>query len=183
MEFADNVQNLNFYLVAVGNERSHWQWQGRDVAMAQCLRFTWLCLHIQKDAQGSDASTGVSFEQIQSYVFVLNAFWFPCLGFQDKAFSLILLVFPYTLLTQALNCLFVSTYMKMLRHALVATWWCEWICRMRAGLVHHTIMIPSALSLPLLRGACSSSCTDNISKWLVLYQNLQFFPVSNLFDC
>jgi len=25
---------------------------------------------------------------------------------------------------------------------------------------------------------CSRSCTDNISKWLVLYQNLQFFPIS-----
>jgi len=49
----------------------------------------------------------------------------------------------------------------------VATWWCEWICRMRGGLVHHTIMIPVALSLPLLRGACSRSFTDNISKLLV----------------
>ena len=57
----------------------------------------------------------------------------------------------------------------------VAIWSIEWICRMRGGLVHHTIMIPAALSLPLLRGACSRSCTDNISKWLVLYQNLQFF--------
>jgi len=65
----------------------------------------------------------------------------------------------------------------------VAIWCSEWICRMRGGLVHHTIMIPAALSLPLLRGACSMSFTDNISKWLVLYQNLQFFPVSNFFDC
>jgi len=66
----------------------------------------------------------------------------------------------------------------------VEIWCSEWICRsvMRGGLVHHTIMIPAALSLPLLRGACSRSCTYNISKWLVLYQNLQFFPVSN-FDC
>jgi len=39
------------------------------------------------------------------------------------------------------------------------------------------------LSVPLLRGACSRSCTYNISEWLVLYQNLQFFPVSHFFDC
>jgi len=39
--------------------------------------------------------------------------------FQDKADSLILLVLPYTELTQARNCLFVSPYMKMLRPALV----------------------------------------------------------------
>jgi len=65
----------------------------------------------------------------------------------------------------------------------VATWWSEWICRMRGGLVHHTIMIPAVSSLPLLRGTCSKSCTYNISKWLVLYQNLKFFPVSNFFDC
>jgi len=31
--------------------------------------------------------------------------------------------------------------------------------------------------------ACSESCTDNILKWLGLYQNLQFFPVSKFFDC
>jgi len=36
-------------------------------------------------------------------------------------------------------------------------------------------MIPAALSLPLLRGACSRLFTYNISKSLVLYQNLQFF--------
>jgi len=35
----------------------------------------------------------------------------------------------------------------------VATWWCECIFRRRGGLVHHTIMIPAALSFPLLRGA------------------------------
>jgi len=64
----------------------------------------------------------------------------------------------------------------------VATWCSEWICRMRGGLVQHTIMIPVPLSLPLLRGAYSKSCTDNISKWLVLYQNLQFFPVTNFFN-
>jgi len=58
----------------------------------------------------------------------------------------------------------------------VVTWFSEWICRMRGGLVHHTIMNPVALSLPLLRSACSRSCTDKISKSLVLYQNLQFFP-------
>jgi len=57
----------------------------------------------------------------------------------------------------------------------VEPWCSEWICRMRGGLVHHTIMIPTALSLPLLRGACSRSCHDNISKRLILYQNLQIF--------
>jgi len=61
----------------------------------------------------------------------------------------------------------------------VAIWCRKWICRMRGRLVHRTIMIPAALSFPLLRGACSRSCTYNISKWLVLYQNLQFFPISN----
>ena len=35
----------------------------------------------------------------------------------------------------------------------VATSCSEWICRMRGGLAHHTIIIPPALSLPLLRGA------------------------------
>jgi len=65
----------------------------------------------------------------------------------------------------------------------MATWCSGWICRMRGGLVHHTIMIPAALSFLLLWGACSRLCTNNISKWLVLYQNLQFFPVSNFFDC
>jgi len=57
----------------------------------------------------------------------------------------------------------------------------DWICRMRGGLVHHTIMIPAALSLPLLRGACRRSCTDNISKWLVLYKNLDFFQSRQFF--
>ena len=46
----------------------------------------------------------------------------------------------------------------------VALWCIEWICRMRGELVHHTITIPAALSLPLLRGACRSSCTHNISN-------------------
>jgi hypothetical protein len=32
-----------------------------------------------------------------------------------------LLVLPYTILPEALNCLFVSPYMKMLRHYLI---WC-----------------------------------------------------------
>jgi hypothetical protein len=65
----------------------------------------------------------------------------------------------------------------------VAIWCSEWICKKRGWLVHHTIMIPAVLSLQLLRGACSRSCTDKISKWMFLYQNLLFFPVSNFFDC
>ena len=32
---------------------------------------------------------------------------------------------------------------------------------------------------PAVARCCSRSCTDNISKCLVLYQNLQFFPISN----
>jgi len=62
----------------------------------------------------------------------------------------------------------------------VSIWCSEWICRMRRGLVHYSIMIPAALSLPLLRGLSISS-TYIISKWLILYQNLQFFPVSIFF--
>jgi len=46
---------------------------------------------------------------------VVSLSWIP----RHKAFSLILLVSPYTLLTQTLNCLFVSPYMKMMRHALI----------------------------------------------------------------
>jgi hypothetical protein len=33
-----------------------------------------------------------------------------------------LLVLPYTILPEGLNCLFVSPYMKMLRHYLVVRW-------------------------------------------------------------
>jgi len=58
-------------------------------------------------------------EEIRLRVFEKYAFCISCLGFQDKAFSLILLVFPYTKLTRALNCLFVFPYMKMLRHYLI----------------------------------------------------------------
>jgi len=57
-------------------------------------------------------------EEIQRRIFEKYAFCVSCLGYRDKAFSLILLVLPYTILTQALNCLFVSPYMKMLRHYL-----------------------------------------------------------------
>ena len=35
----------------------------------------------------------------------------------------------------------------------VATWCSGQICKMREELVHDTIIIPAALSLPLLRGA------------------------------
>jgi len=47
----------------------------------------------------------------------------------------------------------------------VEPWYSEWICTMRGGLVHHTIMIPAALSLPLLRGACSMSLTIFQNDW------------------
>jgi len=59
---------------------------------------------------------------------------------------------------------------------IVAIWRSVWNCRMLGGLVHHTIMIPAALSLPLLQGACSRSCTCSISKWLVCTR------ISNLFQ-
>jgi len=53
---------------------------------------------------------------------------------------------------------------------------------MRGGLVHHTIMIPAALSLPLLRGACSMSFTYNIQNDGFIPES-PIFPVSNFFDC
>ena len=71
---------------------------------------------------------------------------------------------------------------RPLKGVTVTTWCSEWICRMSGGLVHHTIMIPgpTALSLPLLRGPYCRSCTDNISKWLVLYQNrLRLLPCNH----
>jgi len=58
----------------------------------------------------------------------------------------------------------------------VATWCSEWICRMRGGLVHHTIMFPAALSPPLLRGAYSRSCTDNIQNDWFCTRLSNFFP-------
>jgi len=51
----------------------------------------------------------------------------------------------------------------------MATWCIEGICRMQEGLVHHEMIIPAALFLPLLRGAAAgragvqkSSCTVTI---------------------
>jgi len=59
----------------------------------------------------------------------------------------------------------------------------QWmICRMRGGLVLHTIITPTALYLPLLRGAAVGRAPTT-SKWLLLYQNLQFFSISNFFGC
>jgi len=40
-----------------------------------------------------------------------------------------------------------------MKRSAVATWCNDEICRLRGGLVHHIIIIPAALSLPLLRGA------------------------------
>ena len=57
----------------------------------------------------------------------------------------------------------------------------EWMCRMRlgGGLVNHTIVIPVASSLPLLRGACSSRAPTIIQNdWFCT----QFFPISNFLD-
>jgi len=64
----------------------------------------------------------------------------------------------------------------------MATWCSEWIRRMRAELVHHIIIIPAALSLPLLQGAVvgfENLVGFYISKRLVLYQNLQFFLIAS----
>jgi len=91
----------------------------KDRALHATVDFRGLWLHIQKDTQICDASVGVSLKEIQPRVFEKYAFCISCLGFQDKAFSLILLVFPYTILTRAMNCLFVFPYMKKLRHYLV----------------------------------------------------------------
>jgi len=62
----------------------------------------------------------------------------------------------------------------------VATWL---ICIITGGLVHHTIIITAALSLPPMQGAAVGRAPKIISKWLVLYHNLQFFPFSHFFDC
>jgi len=93
--------------------------EGKDTVMVHSFGSVQPCLHVQKDVQVRDASASVSLEEIQQRVFVKYVFWFSCLWFQDRTFSLILLVFPYTFLTRALNCLFVSPYMKILRHVLV----------------------------------------------------------------
>ena len=62
----------------------------------------------------------------------------------------------------------------------VATWWSEWICRMRGGLVHHTIMIPAVWSLPLLRGACSMCylCYMYLSRCCEVHR--QYFKMTGL---
>jgi len=93
----------------------------KDRALNATVDFRGLWLHIQKDAQIRGASAGVSLDEIQRRVFEKYAFCISCLGYQDKAISLILLVLPYTILTRALNCLFVLSYMKMLRHYLIDT--------------------------------------------------------------
>jgi len=60
----------------------------------------------------------------------------------------------------------------------VEPWFNKWICRMRGGLVHHTIMIPAALSL--LRGACSSIPTIFQNDWFCT--RISYFFQSPIFS-
>jgi len=58
----------------------------------------------------------------------------------------------------------------------VATCFTELMCRMRGGLVLHTIVIPAALSLPLLRGAA-------VGRAPTIFQNDWFCTrISNFFQ-
>ena len=58
----------------------------------------------------------------------------------------------------------------------VAIWCSECIYRMRGGLVHHTIMIPTAITLPLLRGAV-------VGRAQTIFQNDWFSTrISNFFQ-
>ena len=116
--FSETIMCVNFFWTAPSCIIGELLLVVKDWALHATVDFRGLWLHIQKDAQVYDASAGVSLEEIRLRVFEKYAFCFACLGYRDKAFSLILLVLPYTILTQALNCLFVSPYMKMLRHAL-----------------------------------------------------------------
>ena len=68
--------------------------EGKDTVMVHSFGSVQPCLHVQKDVQVRDASASVSLEEIQQRVFVKYVFWFSCLWFQDRTFSLILLVFP-----------------------------------------------------------------------------------------
>ena len=49
---------------------------------------------------------------------------------------------------------------------------------MRRGLVHRTIIIPGATSLPLFRGAKVGRAPTIFQNDWILYQNLQFFQSS-----
>jgi len=48
----------------------------------------------------------------------------------------------------------------------MTNWFSQWICRMRGGIFHHTIILPTALSLPLLRGAA-------VGRAPTIFQNKQ----------
>jgi len=67
---------------------------------------------------------------------------------------------------------------RNMRRSAVATWCSEWICRMRGGLVHHTIMIPAALSLP---GRCCEVLA--VGRAPTIFQNDWFCTrISNFFQ-
>ena len=68
-----------------------------------------------------------------------------------------------------------------MKRSAIAICYSELIRRMRGGLVHHIIKIPAALSLPLLRDACSMSCTDNISKKTGFVPESPIFPSLQIF--
>jgi len=61
----------------------------------------------------------------------------------------------------------------------VATWCCEWICRIGRGLVHHIFIISPAFYLSSVAWCGSRSCTDNTFRWRVLCWILQFFQFSS----
>jgi len=52
----------------------------------------------------------------------------------------------------------------------MATWYSEWICRMRRGLVHHIVKIPPTLFLLPLRGAtvCVCCCVLVTRYWEIV---------------
>ena len=116
--YSETIMCVNFFWTAPSCILGELLLVVKDRALNATVFFEWQQVHIQKDAQFRGASAGVSLEEIQQLFFEKYAFCFACLGYRDKAISLILLVLPYTILPEGLNCLFVSPYMKMLRHYL-----------------------------------------------------------------
>ena len=117
--YSETIMCVNFFWTAPSCILGELLLVVKDRALNATVFFEWQQVHIQKDAQFRGASAGVSLEEIQQLFFEKYAFCFACLGYRDKAIFLILLVSPYTILPEVLNCLFVSPYMKMLRHYLI----------------------------------------------------------------
>ena len=91
---------------------------GERLGYAFTVELWWQWLHIQKDAQDRDASTGVSLDEIQPGVFCGICNLVSLSLIQRQGVCLDLFVSPYTVWPQTLNCLLVSPYMKMMRHYL-----------------------------------------------------------------